>query len=171
MYNQLLLFLEPIPVVERHLISGGAAWSDHLAVTAYLSGACQGLTIFMPCPSFGADPTYSNNWAHKFYGSPDAAIANKYHALFSSTLEIHSLYEIEQAHALGAELVPGTDFKQRNSAIAWECERLIAFTFGAKWPEDGGTLDTWNKCKDPKPKLHVNIGDERIYGTCRYVLT
>src|SRR3546814_13335214 len=72
----------------------------------------------------------------------------------------------------------GEGFKDRNAAIAANCDVLLAYTFGSagrpaevmRYDEgfaDGvaaglkprsGTLDTWNKTRDCQFKIHIPIG-------------
>jgi len=45
-------------------------------------------------------------------------------------------------------------FHNRNSQVA-KSDYVIAFTWGKEEPEDGGTLDTWNKSKGKK--IHISL--------------
>lgn len=148
-----------------NLISGGAAWSDHVAVELYLMDlSIKSLKLFIPCKwCSNADPTKS-----KFYddGKFDwktnpGGTANYYHRKFSTTCTKNpsSLAEIERAKQKGAIFDDSySGFHQRNSAIAKSCDILIAFTWGNDQPIDGGTLDTWKKAVALGKKcIHVSL--------------
>jgi hypothetical protein len=50
-------------------------------------------------------------------------------------------------------------FHVRNTAIAKKSDILIAFSWGTgSAPTDGGTYDTWKKCK-ARIKIHVSLQD------------
>lgn len=130
----------------NHLISGGAAWADHLAVELYMTHKCEELTLHLPAP-----------WSHEhkcFVGGRGTAgsAANYYHNLFSNVLGKDTLEEIDLVLHGGAQYT----FQQeaqgyrgmfaRNALVAAESDGMLAFTFGeGEVPADGGTLDTWNK--------------------------
>ena len=69
-----------------------------------------------------------------------------------------TLRELQRARALGATIDSRqTGFLARNTAVARGCDFLIAFTWHSDLdsPRDGGTYDTWSKCKCVK--VHVPL--------------
>lgn len=153
----------------RDLVSGGAAWADHLAVRAFLKGEAETLRLFLPARF--ADGRFS--------GPPaDAArTANHYHAEFSRILGIDTLSQIEEAIRRGAVVSFHAGFKTRNLEVAAVASRVLAFTFGAgREPavavetdeafgsaldaglKDGGTAHTWAQSWRADAKLHVDLG-------------
>lgn len=153
------------------LISGGAAWADHLAVELYRTKKIANLRLYLP-----AD--FSDKFLYPIEDSNHpGAIANYYHKAMSNCLHRDSLGELKDAINMGAEVhvIPG--FKQRNSYVASKSDYLLAFTFGTNsgiyTPEDlgysdyskaglkkGGTADTWSKSKS-KVKEHVCLPMKR----------
>lgn len=137
-----------------HVVSGGAAWADHLAVELFLRGHAGELTLHLPAP-------IKDGWFQGPYKSA-ASAANFYHAQFSTVIGRHSIGEIVDASK--HELCHGTvqpigagygAMFQRNALVA-ECEQMLAYTFGqGDVPADGGTKDTWDKCRGMK--LHVPL--------------
>ena len=135
---------------EITLVSGGAAWSDHIAVNLYLSGKFGKLILYLPCKL----KDNSKVWNTMKY----------YHELFSKKMysnckesnSFHTLSEISLALEKGAIL--GSDsggFHSRNTLVA-QSDYIIAFTWGnGDIPKDGGTLDTWNKSNGKK--IHVSL--------------
>jgi len=129
---------------QDHLVSGGAAWSDHLAVHAFLQGWVAGLSLYLPAPLAAtafAGPARSS-----------AAAANYYHEKFSRILGESTIAQIHEAIARGAQVscepsVPGYGgFFSRNLKVAKAARAIIAYTFGeGNEPADGGTRDTWDK--------------------------
>lgn len=154
---------------DRDLVSGGAAWADHLAVRAFLEGEARSLRLFLPARFEG----------RRFEGPPaDAArTANRYHAEFSRILGIDTLSQIEEAVRRGAVASFHAGFKTRNLEVAAAASRVLAFTFGAgREPavsveadeafgsafdaglKDGGTAHTWAQAWRADEKLHVDLG-------------
>lgn len=146
------------------LVSGGAAFADHVAVRLFLDKVVPELRLHMPAP-----------FIREFSGHPDAAIANRYHQAFSGAVGCDSLGEIASAVTAGARLVPGPfGFLDRNTSIARDCDVLLAFTRGTLdrcWsPEEvgfsdaacagigsRGTADTWRKAWTAQAKRHVPL--------------
>ena len=132
-----------------HVVSGGAAWADHLAVVLFLSGHANHLTLHLPAPFVNghfSGPSKSSGSA-----------ANYYHQLFSTVIGRNTLKQLELAMCMDnidggyepAAAGYGGMFN-RNSKVA-ASEGMLAYTFGAgDIPADGGTLDTWNKCTGTK---------------------
>lgn len=132
------------------LVSGGAAWSDHIAVRLFLTGRYGGLILHMPCA-----------WTGKEFVD-NGSTANLYHRQFSYKMGISSFVEIEQARVQGARIVVHDGFHKRNTFIA-KSPILIAFTTSkTKSPTAGGTLDTWNK-SSAKTKHHISVFDVRSH--------
>lgn len=139
----------------HHLVSGGAAWADHLAVMLYLEGHAEALTLHLPAPFNGVH----------FIGQErsSAGAANYYHQRFSKTIDSNTLKELSWAiekHAKVTQQPYGSHYGgmfARNALVARDAEALIAYTFGpGDVPADGGTRDTWDKCK-AESKLHVPL--------------
>lgn len=133
MFHASVDFLEPYG--KPSLISGGAAWSDHIAVSLFLHGKASSLTLCLPGPFNG-----------RFQGK-DGSIANHYHNLFSKEIGFSSLAGIQKAIDKGAIVTVHNSFRERNTQIAKRANILIAFGRGGVSPTTSGTLDTWNKCK------------------------
>jgi hypothetical protein len=138
------------------LISGGAAWADHLAVHAFLAGWVKALELYLPAPLT----------AGKFQGPHSSAgsAANYYHEKFKRETGVDGLAELEEAIGRGAAVsfepaAPGyAAMFNRNKKVAKECTAAIAYTFGAgEQPADGGTLNTWKQIAGPK--VHVCLLD------------
>jgi hypothetical protein len=131
-----------------HLVSGGAAWSDHVAVDLYLSRVVSGLTLYLPCGYDGSQ--YISNRIRD-----TGSIANYYHGLFSQKMGKNTLLELQEARDMGAELIviPG-GFFARNLEVG-KVDLLIAFTWGeGSEPKDGGTAHTWAHSTAPR-KIHI----------------
>lgn len=137
---------------QDHLVSGGAAWADHLAVHAFLHGWVNQLTLYLPAPferGVFLGPTKSA-----------ASAANFYHERFSAAIGQNSRQQIALAIARGAriECEPsaagyGAMFA-RNKKVAELATACLAYTFGnGQDPADGGTLNTWKQIQ----------GDDRVH--------
>lgn len=159
----------------KRLVSGGAAWADHLAVRLFLDGVAPALTLHLPA-SFGARGFLENS--HDRYDA--ARTANYYHRQFSQSARVPSINEITQAIAKGAVVRVTPGFKQRNTLVAAEAQGLLAFTFGPGVAQsifepssgttptgfsraalaglkEGGTADTWEKASRAHFKVHVPL--------------
>lgn len=135
------------------LVSGGAAWADHLAVALFLAERVEALVLHLPSP-------FSNG---RFVGPSGSAAsaANYYHERFSQALGVDTRNDITLALAKGAEATyePAqagyAGMFARNLKVA-KAKQLIAYTFGeGEEPADGGTKDTWNKCQGIR--IHVTL--------------
>jgi len=156
------------------VVSGGAAFIDHAAVTLFLSGRIGALKLFLPAEFIDG----------RFKETRDGEIANYWHDIFRQSTGVPSLLELELAIARGAEVevIPG--MAARNGGIARAVRYILAYTFGPHgkqgndaephWltPEDpgfrsaaaaglkkGGTEGTWNMAVGPniQAKKHVNL--------------
>lgn len=148
-----------LPPENTCLVSGGAAWADHVAVRLFVEQRAAELKLFLPAPWNGnsgyAESASGGNWR-----SNPGRVSNYYHKTFSRVCRFDSLREIETARVRGAVLDSTRQgFHQRNSDVAREADVLIAFTWGEEpdRPADGGTLDTWNKCPARVIRIHVPL--------------
>lgn len=136
------------------LISGGAAFADHVAVKLFLEGKVKGLKLRLPAK-------IENNRFIGKYGTAGGT-ANYYHDKFSKIIGTNTIAEIQQAIDKGAEVTYETELSNkamfiRNEKVANESDSMIAYTYGGdSEPADGGTKDTWNKAKYTD-KVHVSI--------------
>lgn len=160
------------------LVSGGAAWSDHVVVTLALIGVVpyENVIIHLPAELTEGGYTGDNEWSIKV-----ARTANYYHKLFSRKVGIASISELVSIRNKGAQfLVDKGGFKSRNTKVANAVSDngvLLAYTFGngltdqlpwtirsfspdtnadAAGLKDGGTADTFNKTK--VRKFHCLLG-------------
>ena len=133
------------------LISGGAAWADHVAVRLYLEGFVSKLILHLPC-EWSNEAQYYDNGDYD-WGTNPGRTSNYYHSKFSQIIGINSLDEIDQAIKKGAEICIHKGFHERNNYVA-KCNCLIGFTWSNV---SGGTLDTWNKCSSQKYHIDLSI--------------
>lgn len=152
----------PLPA----LVSGGAAWADHLAVRLALEGVVEPnrLTLHLPAPFVGR----AFDEAVK-----DGGTSNYYHRRFSQKTGVKSLDEVAAVIAAGATVTTSAGFFARNVRVAGS-DALLAFTFGGgqAWGitaggptttareaglKDGGTAHTWDRSRS-SVKLHVSLG-------------
>ena len=138
-----------------HMVSGGAAWADHLAVHAYLHGWCDKLYLFLPAP-------FENGQFTGSYPS-SGTTANYYHKRFRFNAGVDSLRQIELAIAKGAivesEPVSAgyTGMFARNKKVAALATVALAYTYGVgEIPADGGTLGTWKQIISDD-KTHISL--------------
>lgn len=137
------------------LVSGGAAWADHLAVALFLEGRVAGLKLHLPAPLKG-----------KGFDGPQgsaASAANYYHEMFSKATGLRSLDQIHEAIARGGKFTEQPPAKgygamfARNKIVAEASEAVLAYTFGeGQEPADGGTKNTWDQI--PGGREHVPLG-------------
>lgn len=138
------------------LISGGAAWADHLAVRSYLDGRCSELELYLPAP------LQDGRFAGPFKSA--GATANYYHWRFSRIVGEDTLAQVVEAIAKGARVQhepvghgAGAMFA-RNRKVAAAAQAVVAYTFGeGDQPADGGTLNTWRMVAG-EDKTHVALG-------------
>lgn len=157
MWNWMIAQAKDIIKPDAHLVSGGAAWADHIAVHLFLTGYASELTLHLPAP------INDKGWFEGPLKSA-ASAANYYHGMFSVVINKHTIGEIVLAsrmpncHGTVEPVAPGyAAMYVRNAKVAM-ADQLLAFTFGeGDVPADGGTKDTWDKCKGQK--LHVSIPD------------
>ena len=152
MYERLKEYLLQFNKNEIELISGGAAWSDHLAVRAYLDRKVTKLTLYLPC-----------EWdceKNRYYEViNDGKMSNIYHENFRKETGIDAPDQITQAILSGATIDESSmGCLNRNNKVANDCDKMIAFTMSdTNTPPKGGTQYTWNRAKTTD-KLHISIG-------------
>lgn len=122
------------------LVSGGAAWADHVAVTLFLEKKAPHLRLFLPCEFVGG--SFRDNGNTDAYKNPGGT-ANYYHRQFQKNTGINSLTQLQIAAAEGAELINvAKGFHARNALVA-KSDFLLAMTFGKEnQVKDGGTAHT-----------------------------
>ncbi len=156
MYKKVLELIADVPVEERHLVSGGSSWADHLSISLYLAGEAASLTLHFPADF------EDGQFVEKEAQYDPGRTANYYHHLFGLKMDsedpLCTLKGIEKAVENGAECSISKGFKKRNVLVG-QVERLLAFTFGeGDVPKDGGTKHTWDRSK-ASTKIHVPLGE------------
>ena len=158
------------------LISGGAAYAVHVAVTLFLNREVNSLHLALPCAWDVEKQTYRDSGVFDWRTNPGGT-SNHLHRAFSAKVypSIHnaSLNEIDLAIGLGASTGTGNGFFDRNLYIANQADVVIAFTFGnGAVLKDGGTADTVGKyeasCKkqpraNPPTVFHGNLLEREVY--------
>jgi DNA helicase-2/ATP-dependent DNA helicase PcrA len=144
--------------IDDHLISGGAAWADHLAVELFLEGRVAGLTLHLPAPL-----SDRGRFVGEFGSS--GGVANYYHERFRQCTGIDGLARIRQALGRGAHhttqtAAPGYEaMKARNKLVASQCNTLLAYTWSQDGgPADGGTAQTWQMASSAR-REHVGLNE------------
>lgn len=138
------------------LVSGGAAWADHVAVWACGTELVTNLTLHLPAP-------FVNGEFKGEYGTSGNA-CNYYHEKFSRVMGFDSRDHLRQA--LLHNTVAFTTQREssgygamfaRNKLVAEQCTHMVAFTFGeGDVPADGGTKMTWDLASQAQ-RCHVPI--------------
>jgi hypothetical protein len=154
------LKLSPSEVV---LVSGGAAWADHVAIRLFFDGNFGGLTLHYPCEWDCKNTQFHETGTSSWRTNPGRS-ANRYHGQFTEKIGVSSLLELKHAHAHGAIVQVHDGFHARNAAIA-KAEYLIAFTWASS-PNTitGGTKHTWN-LSSSHTKIHVSLPTFKIERT------
>jgi hypothetical protein len=139
---------------EVTVVSGGAAWSDHIALTVWEESGCH-LELHFAAPWDADNKCYAEREKNSKYCP--GRTGNYYHERFSRRMaqqgdeqnlwsELNSLEHLHYAtQHPDCTIVVTKGFKNRNTKVA-KVDRVIAFTFGrGEIPKDGGTKDTWDK--------------------------
>lgn len=132
-----------------HLVSGGAAWGDHVAVSLFLEPTypvCS-LDLELPCPFRNRYVETTGSWQ-----TNPGKLANALHRDFSSKVGFDSLRQIEQAtQDERCNVCVSNGFHARNAKIA-EVDLLLAFAFGEP---SGGTLNTWEQARNKRALIDL----------------
>lgn len=154
------------------LVSGGAAFADHVAVKLFLDKKILKLKLFLPCE--WESGSFKDNGSKYFTKNP-GGIANHYHRKFQSATGINSLSQIQIAKIEGAELIPVIKgFHARNALVA-KSDFLLACTFGnGAEVKDGGTAHTvecyLNRVKKEgmfDKSFHYDLNTGKIFIGCK----
>jgi len=147
----------------RHigLVSGGAAWADHVAVSLFLDNFAEELILHLPAPFFDE---YDE-------GASSGPTANFYHRRFSDKCFLDTEISMEELNrALACDhthVTISNNFFERNSKVAHDSDFLLAFSFGQGASlKDGGSLDTMQKfilAKGSDFTWHINLADKKVY--------
>lgn len=139
------------------LVSGGAAWADHLAVAMFLEGKVAGLVLHLPAPLL-----MKRGAGFEGPASSAASAANYYHGLFAKAIGEDTVMQIYDAIDKGATITSQPVAKgygamfARNKIVAEESKAVVAYTFGdGDTPADGGTKNTWDQITGNR--VHVPI--------------
>lgn len=168
-------FLRTLPQCPVWLVSGGAAWSDHVAVSLWRKREAlaetglfiMGLSLHLPAPLVedGYAPT------------PAGKRSNTLHLKFSRMINHKhgrrgSLLDLVYAASSGADVStprnpdsPAREaFFRRNDLVAATSDWLLAFTWGEDdEPVDGGTQYTWRRA--------AHLADRRVHVPLRSFVT
>lgn len=136
------------------LISGGAAWADHVAVILFLSSNKYKLKLYTPSPF---DSTKFKDTGVVDWRLNPGGTLNYYHRAFSKSLKKDTLEDIAKSIKKGAIIDSEySSFHQRNTIVA-KSNIVIAYTWGDDYPIDGGTFDTWKKIPKESVKIHFSL--------------
>lgn len=152
------------------VISGGAAWADHLAISLFLNGKTLKLRLYLPCEFDVQNNQFVDDGTVDWRTNPGGT-SNYYHRLFSDKLERSTLEDISKAIDMGADIVAGGGMFDRNKKVAKEATHMISFTFGDKEVlKEGGTaftmkayLDQRFKFKQPDNSYHVDLNTMTLH--------
>lgn len=144
-WNIMIAIAEEVAAKEKalDLVSGGAAWADHVAVELHLKQPGRyPLKLWLP------------------EKESDLIVAQRYHAEFSKVIGRNTWSEIlrlERQHYKG--------FKERNTKVADMGDVFLAMTFGnGAEVKDGGTKDTVDKMiKNGARGYHYNLNTFKLY--------
>ena len=129
----------------------------------FLTQEVQSLTLHLPAQLLMVNkPQFMDTGSNDWRINPGRN-TNKLHKMFSEKIKEDSLDHLKTAITVGATVFTHEGFHARNSFVA-ESDYLLAFTWGSgDVPKEGGTMDTWSKCKGVK--YHVPL--ESLIGSPR----
>lgn len=158
------------------LISGGAAWSDHIAVTLFLAHPDRfSLELHLPTRLVenGDEYRFDDNGTRDFKNNP-GAVSNHYHDLFKKALSnrykdwspYKDFFRCINSKNFSHKITFG--FLNRNIVVAKESDACIAMTFGKdNYLKDGGTAHTMSKFLskglDPKLAYHLDLNQMKLF--------
>jgi hypothetical protein len=144
--------LDPSTVI---LVSGGAAWSDHIVIKLFMENYISNGLLYLPAQWDSNNKKYAED-------TSCGKISNYYHKMFSNKIKTNTLEEIDSCIKNGLMIdVQFPGFFQRNSEIA-KSDYLIAFSWSdLDYPTTGGTADTWKKTKTIN-KIHIPLNNLSI---------
>jgi hypothetical protein len=164
-YSKMVHAVKSVLTKPNHtLVSGGAAYSDHIAVSLFLAKECSKLRLYLPC-GFDLDKCQFYDDGTFDWRTNPGGTANYYHREFSKIRGKSSLEEIALAIDLGAEVIIEPGFFGRNTKVA-QSDGVIALTFGnGAVIKDGGTNDTARKYLENGGKhlIHIDLHDFKVY--------
>lgn len=144
-----------------HLVSGGAAWADHVAVELFLTSDLEfpQLTLHMPCEWNHQWHEFLDNGGKTWKTNP-AKTCNYYHKQFKRITGKKSLSELEKVRCMKGVTFDHSEFglMPRNNRVA-QSDIIIAFTrCSSGEPLKGsGTKKTWDLAPSTTKKIHVDI--------------
>ena len=143
------------------LVSGGAPWADHVAVSLFLDGKVAGLHLHLP-GKLEVDKQTIQIKPLNDSRAANCLTISSYHHRFKKITGLDSLAQIQQAIDQGATVEQHAGYFKRNDAIARDCTALVALHTIRKHPSkqsNGGTVYTFNKAS--VPKLYIPFRDTR----------
>lgn len=157
------------------LVSGGAAWADHVAVKLYLQGKIENLILYLPTKyEQGQFDITAINDADRSRDRTTGETINYYHRKFSRVAGFNSFEELTRAEEMGAGFyVTKGGFFGRNAMVA-KSDCILAMTFGNENKVKlGGTHNTVeNYLKRVKKEgffdksFHYDLNSGNIYSPC-----
>jgi hypothetical protein len=139
------------------LVSGGAPWADHVAVSLFLEGKVAGLHLCLPGELFERNDLTTSIRAVDGSTRTDASTLCMYHRKFTEITGIDGFAQIRQALERGAVVDSYDGFFARNAAIAESCDYMVALHTCLYHPtkqKRGGTRNVFMQAKD-KPQIYI----------------
>ena len=151
------------------LVSGGAAFADHIAVALFMEGDVLELELKLPCQFDPSRKRFVEGAGG--FSSPGSTI-NFYHRKFSEALQFDSLNQLAAAMQKPGCFVRNADgFLARNTLVAERSHALLAMTFGnGPIVKPGGTADTIRKflaLPERGPAFHMDLSQRLCYRNAR----
>ena len=158
MISATIIYLKSLSLNSIILVSGGAAFSDHIAVHIYLYKDTYNLNIIglrldLPCKFDMSTCKFEDTDNSDWKANPEK-VSNYYHDKFNNVTNDNSYDELCKVINMEAEIHIHKEFHSRNQYVA-KSDYMLAFTFGKNCPEDGGTKHTWDLCKGKK--FHISL--------------
>lgn len=158
MISASITYLKSLALESIVLVSGGAAFSDHIAVHIFLHKDEYQLNIIdlqldLPC-KFDMDTCKFEDNGNSDWKDNPGKVANYYHDKFNIVTNNNSYNDLYKVINMDTKIHLHKGFHSRNQHVA-KSDYMLAFTFGKNHPEDGGTKHTWNLCKGKK--FHISL--------------